>query len=244
MFAAVERRPEEAVTALGLLLRVHQKARESVAGVALPQTKLPNQRAETNHAGPQRAVTSSPSSWTLTTLRCTAIAHRRNQRFFLPESQPNHTSNRFLSCRTDRRYTLDPQDQKYSPEYTTAAMSPSASIRSALAYAGNLLAQVPLLQDVTNPFSNLLEPVVEGVSQAITTPGNGYSGEVTPYDPLSGAPSCPIDGPMSCHNNTPIAGDDSCCFIYPGGRMLLTQFWDREVHAGGAEQDWTLHGLW
>lgn len=123
-------------------------------------------------------------------------------------------------------------------------MSPSASIRSVLAYAGNLLSQVPLLQDVSNPFSNLLQPVIEGVSQAVSTPSSSYNGEVTPYDPLSGAPSCPIDGPMSCHNSTPIAGDDSCCFIYPGGRMLLTQFWDREVHAGGAEEDWTLHGLW
>lgn len=63
------------------------------------------------------------------------------------------------------------------------------------------------------------------------------------YEPLSGAPSCPIDGPMSCHNNTPIAGD-SCCFVYPGGRILLTQFWDQQVHAGGTEEDWTLHGLW
>lgn len=211
--------------------------------MALPRTKLPNQRAETSHAGPQRAVTSSPSSWTLTTLGCTAIAHRRNQRSFLPESRPNHGSTRFLSCRTNRLLHSGSSGSETLPEYT-ADMSPSASIRSALAYAGNLLAQVPLLQDVSNPFSNLLEPVIEGVSQAMTPSGNGYNGEVTPYDPLSGAPSCPIDGPMSCHNNTPIAGDDSCCFIYPGGRMLLTQFWDREVHAGGAEQDWTLHGLW
>jgi len=64
-----------------------------------------------------------------------------------------------------------------------------------------------------------------------------------PYTPLSGSVQCPIDGPMSCHNNTPIA-DDSCCFVYPGGRMLLTQFWDAEVHAGGSETDWTIHGLW
>lgn len=184
-----------------------------------------------------------PSSWTLTTLGCTAFAHRCKQRSFLPESRPNHCSNRFLSCRTNRRYTLNPQDQKF-PEYTPAAMSPSASIRSALAYAGNFLSQVPLLGDVSNTFSNLLEPVIEGVSQTVSTPSSGYNGEVTPYDPLSGAPSCPIDGPMSCHNSTPVAGDQSCCFIYPGGRMLLTQFWDREVHAGGAEEDWTLHGLW
>lgn len=26
--------------------------------------------------------------------------------------------------------------------------------------------------------------------------------------------------------------------------MLLTQFWDAEVHARGSEEDWTMHGLW
>ncbi|KAB5550912.1 ribonuclease T2-like protein [Coniochaeta sp. 2T2.1] len=65
----------------------------------------------------------------------------------------------------------------------------------------------------------------------------------SPYVPLSGSVSCPIDGPMSCHNNTPIAGD-SCCFVYPGGRMLLTQFWDAEEQAPGSDKDWTIHGLW
>ncbi|KAK2603123.1 hypothetical protein N8I77_009603 [Diaporthe amygdali] len=123
-------------------------------------------------------------------------------------------------------------------------MSPSTSIRSALAYAGNLLSQFPLLQDVSNPFSNLIDPILGSVSEVVPTSSDSYNGEVTHYEPLSGAPSCPINGPTSCHNNTPVAGDDSCCFVYPGGRMLLTQFWDREVHVGGAEEDWTLHGLW
>ncbi|KAK0720326.1 ribonuclease T2 family protein [Lasiosphaeris hirsuta] len=63
------------------------------------------------------------------------------------------------------------------------------------------------------------------------------------YEPLSTAPSCPLDGPLSCHNSTPITGD-SCCFVSPGGRILLTQFWDQQAHASGAEDDWTLHGLW
>jgi ribonuclease T2 len=48
---------------------------------------------------------------------------------------------------------------------------------------------------------------------------------------------------MSCHNSTPIAGDN-CCFVSPGGRILLTQFWDADVHAGGSDMDWTIHGLW
>lgn len=123
-------------------------------------------------------------------------------------------------------------------------MSPSTTLRSALAYAGNLLAQVSVLQDMAAPFSTLIDPALDSASEAIPEWDHGYNGEITPYDPLSGAPSCPISGPLSCHNNTPIAGDGSCCFIYPGGRMLLTQFWDSEVHVGGSEEDWTLHGLW
>jgi len=95
-------------------------------------------------------------------------------------------------------------------------MAPN-SLRSLFGFAGNLLSQTPL-------------------------PGLN-SRDVAFYQPLSAAPSCPLDGPTSCHNSTPIAGD-SCCFVYPGGRVLLTQFWDQQVHAGGAEQDWTLHGLW
>lgn len=117
-------------------------------------------------------------------------------------------------------------------------MAPASTLRSALAYAGNLLAQLPA------PFSSLIDPALEGASEVLASPNHGYDGAIRPYEPLSGAPSCPIDGPLSCHNNTPIAGDASCCFVGPGGRLLLTQFWDSEVHAGGSEEDWTLHGLW
>jgi ribonuclease T2 len=91
------------------------------------------------------------------------------------------------------------------------------SLRALVSYASNFASQLPWL--------------------------NSYLQPVSPYEPLSGAPPCPLDGPTSCHNSTPIVGD-SCCFVHPGGRMLLTQFWDQEVHAGGAEEDWTLHGLW
>lgn len=100
----------------------------------------------------------------------------------------------------------------------------ASSLRSIFSQVGNLLSQLPLA--LTSA------PAPAGVTN-----------NVVPYEPLSGAPSCPIDGPVSCHNNTPVAGD-TCCFVHPGGRMLLTQFWDTHVHAGGAEEDWTLHGLW
>ncbi|KAH8909153.1 ribonuclease T2 family protein [Coniochaeta sp. PMI_546] len=99
----------------------------------------------------------------------------------------------------------------------------SPSIRSVLAHASTLTLQLTLAQG-----SN---------SQAL------LDVPAPLFPPLSGSVQCPIDGPMSCHNSTPIAGDN-CCFVYPGGRMLLTQFWDAEIHAGGSDTDWTIHGLW
>ncbi|KAI0977116.1 ribonuclease Trv [Xylaria arbuscula] len=128
-------------------------------------------------------------------------------------------------------------------------MAPTSSLRSLLTYANNLVSQFPLLGGgVSNNVPSLFELDRTGSSQS---PANlpyepehdklpNFNG-ITPYDPLTGAPSCPIDGPTSCNNQS---AADSCCFIHPGGRLLLTQFWDEEVHVGGGEEDWTLHGLW
>ena len=98
-------------------------------------------------------------------------------------------------------------------------------IASALACASLLISQTPLVQATSE-------------QSPLDLASRPWLPETT-----SGSVQCPIDGPMSCHNNTPVAGD-SCCFVYPGGRMLLTQFWDAEVHADGSETDWTIHGLW
>ncbi|KAI8248151.1 hypothetical protein K4K53_001091 [Colletotrichum sp. SAR 10_77] len=87
------------------------------------------------------------------------------------------------------------------------------------------------------PLTNHQHPLSHDAAAAAA-----WKGEVTPYEPLSGAPSCPVDGPTSCSN--PGSGTDSCCFVAPSGRILLTQFWDDTVHAGGSEEDWTVHGLW
>ncbi|KAI1339072.1 ribonuclease T2 [Xylariaceae sp. FL0016] len=113
------------------------------------------------------------------------------------------------------------------------------SLRAALAYAANLVSQVPLLGDIADPF----QPIISDSNHAPQAdPGPLFDpGSITPYEPLSGAPTCPIDGPVSCQNSS---ASDSCCFIHPGGRLLLTQFWDAEVHVGGGEHDWTVHGLW
>lgn len=52
---------------------------------------------------------------------------------------------------------------------------------------------------------------------------------------------CPADAPLSCHNTTAYA--NTCCFSYPGGQILQTQFWDTAPSTGPADS-WTIHGLW
>lgn len=53
--------------------------------------------------------------------------------------------------------------------------------------------------------------------------------------------SCPSNLPISCTNTTVI--EDSCCYEYPGGVMLQTQFWDSNPSTG-PNDSWTIHGLW
>ncbi|KXG48873.1 uncharacterized protein PGRI_027430 [Penicillium griseofulvum] len=52
--------------------------------------------------------------------------------------------------------------------------------------------------------------------------------------------SCPVSE-ISCQAK--YHGQDTCCFNYPGGQMLQTQFWDVDP-ALGPEDAWTIHGLW
>ena len=54
-------------------------------------------------------------------------------------------------------------------------------------------------------------------------------------------PSCPANAPLSCANKTTVS--DLCCFNYPGGQLLQTQFWDTHPATGPADA-WTIHGLW
>lgn len=54
-------------------------------------------------------------------------------------------------------------------------------------------------------------------------------------------PSCPRDLPLSCHNTSQVG--DLCCFNYPGGQLLQTQFWDYSPSTGPVNS-WTIHGLW
>ncbi|KAM3081138.1 Ribonuclease T2 precursor (RNase T2) [Clarireedia jacksonii] len=95
------------------------------------------------------------------------------------------------------------------------------SVRKIISFAGGLLSQMPLNSNPSS-FSS-----VDATSR--------------PYEPFKNAHSCPSDAPVSCHNST--AAPDSCCFIYPGGQLLQTQFWDYSP-AIGPKDSWTLHGLW
>lgn len=61
--------------------------------------------------------------------------------------------------------------------------------------------------------------------------------------------SCPLDTPLSCSNTSAI--EDSCCFEYPGGIFLQTQFWDYiptiydpKEELEKLKHNFTLHGLW
>jgi ribonuclease T2 len=95
------------------------------------------------------------------------------------------------------------------------------SVRKIISFAGSIFTQIPLSSNPSSYSS------VDATSR--------------PYEPFKNAHSCPSDAPVSCHNST--AAADSCCFIYPGGQLLQTQFWDYSP-AIGPKDSWTLHGLW
>jgi len=68
---------------------------------------------------------------------------------------------------------------------------------------------------------------------------NGHS--QLPFERSSLLASCSISGPRSCHNSSAVP--DLCCFEYPGGLLLQTQFWDTKPSTGPTDS-WTIHGLW
>lgn len=67
------------------------------------------------------------------------------------------------------------------------------------------------------------------------------------------APSCPFNPPLTCENKTIVP--DQCCFEYPGGIFLQSQFWNylpskRNLNTSelinelGPLDSFTVHGLW
>ncbi|CEO59498.1 hypothetical protein PMG11_04173 [Penicillium brasilianum] len=51
---------------------------------------------------------------------------------------------------------------------------------------------------------------------------------------------CTNDSVFSCQSSSTEA---TCCFNYPGGALLQTQFWDTSPSTGPTDS-WTIHGLW
>ncbi|CAD6505338.1 BgTH12-00829 [Blumeria graminis f. sp. triticale] len=91
---------------------------------------------------------------------------------------------------------------------------------------------MPSIWALTRVFSSLSQIPLSSLSDI--APSLGPANDMT-------ASLCPIDSPLSCHNTT--AAPESCCFIYPNGQLLSTQFWDTDPVVGPLDS-WTMHGLW
>ncbi|KAK2754032.1 ribonuclease T2-like [Arachnomyces sp. PD_36] len=65
-------------------------------------------------------------------------------------------------------------------------------------------------------------------------------GDSPASQPAESLATCP-NPQLSCQSD--FTSQDTCCFNYPGGQFLQTQFWDAEP-AYGPDDHWTIHGLW
>ncbi|KAJ5314764.1 uncharacterized protein N7443_001648 [Penicillium atrosanguineum] len=52
--------------------------------------------------------------------------------------------------------------------------------------------------------------------------------------------TCTNNNTLSCHSSSKAP---TCCYNYPGGALLQTQFWDTDPSTGPSDS-WTIHGLW
>ncbi|RAO64456.1 uncharacterized protein BHQ10_000468 [Talaromyces amestolkiae] len=90
------------------------------------------------------------------------------------------------------------------------------------------------------PFSQYI-PSPQRILKAITTGALPFLSSGNPAKLASKQfSSCPKPE-LSCEAK--FDGQDTCCFNYPGGHFLQTQFWDADP-AIGPEDSWTIHGLW
>ncbi|KAJ5749056.1 uncharacterized protein N7511_010752 [Penicillium nucicola] len=82
---------------------------------------------------------------------------------------------------------------------------------------------------------------IPGPQKILKTFGSLWLSQTAEDKPSVGtSSSCPVSE-ISCQAK--YHGQDTCCFNYPGGSMLQTQFWDVDP-ALGPEDSWTIHGLW
>ncbi|KAJ5167486.1 Ribonuclease T2 [Penicillium canariense] len=52
--------------------------------------------------------------------------------------------------------------------------------------------------------------------------------------------TCASNSALSCQSSST---SPTCCYNYPGGALLQTQFWDTDPSTGPTDS-WTIHGLW
>ncbi|KAJ5174407.1 Ribonuclease [Penicillium canariense] len=90
-----------------------------------------------------------------------------------------------------------------------------------------------------NPTQQVLG--IPGPRKILKALGTLWMSSAADEKPVAGAStSCPLSE-VSCQAK--YHGQDTCCFNYPGGQMLQTQFWDVDP-ALGPDDSWTIHGLW
>ncbi|KAJ5727490.1 hypothetical protein N7493_005310 [Penicillium malachiteum] len=81
---------------------------------------------------------------------------------------------------------------------------------------------------------------IPGPQKILKTIGALWLSSGNDEQPIGISNSCPLSE-VSCQAK--FDGQDTCCFNYPGGQMLQTQFWDVDP-AIGPDDAWTIHGLW
>ena len=104
-----------------------------------------------------------------------------------------------------------------------------------------------LPQDVPSPQKLLKAILTFGLKLSRPWPST-TSTELDLQGPSSAKTASQQDLLSTCSNRelscqTKFYGQDRCCFNFPGGQMLQTQFWDADPVVG-PEDSWTIHGLW
>lgn len=135
--------------------------------------------------------------------------------------QPHSRVTRLVQLHPPSLFFLYLQSQYYSSKSCYSYTKVNITLTKYRIPPINYIVTMPTIRSLTSFVNSLLSQ-----TPLLSTFGN--------------TPSCPVDSPLSCHNGT---AEPSCCFIQPGGQLLLTQFWDA-YPAIGPDDSWTLHGLW
>lgn len=93
------------------------------------------------------------------------------------------------------------------------------------------MAFIPGSQHIPNP-----QQILKTIAGSLPL----WGGLETPETQSERYSSCPKPE-LSCQ--TKFDHQNTCCFNYPGGHFLQTQFWDADP-AIGPDDSWTIHGLW